>query len=88
MVRNLKVFAALADDISNGHVWLTDSKLKPRSIVRIRDDETGSIICCEALQFEANFERAYNAGYLRLVVGCVDLNSMIQTRPLRLPETT
>ena len=59
--RTLRVYAALAPDISNGHVWLKDDSLKSRSIVRIKDMETGKVAYCEALQFEGNFVKAYQA---------------------------
>lgn len=59
--RDLKVYAALTDDINNGHVWVKDDSLKkPRGIVRITIHSKRRGVYCEALQIDQNFLRAYS----------------------------
>jgi hypothetical protein len=56
----MKVFAALKEDVHQGWVWLLDSPLKSRSVVRISNPATGKKIYCEAMQIDDNFLRDYN----------------------------
>lgn len=58
----MKVFAALKEDVHQGWVWLQDSSLKSRSIVRISNPATGQKTYCEAMQFERNFLNSYKGG--------------------------
>ena len=53
----MKVYAALVDDISDGHVWLEQDGLPARCIVRISNIKKS--VYCEALQFDKNFLTAY-----------------------------
>lgn len=55
----MKVFAAQKEDIHQGLVWLLDSTLKSRSIVRISNPATGKEVYCEAMQIDGNFLRNY-----------------------------
>jgi hypothetical protein len=59
--RHLRVFASLIDDMSNGHVWLSDPSLGLRSIAKITNTQTDKTIYCEALQIDDNFLNAYAA---------------------------
>jgi len=58
----VKLFAALREDAQQGWVWLQDSSLPPRSVVKISDPENGKSIYCEALQIDENFLLSYNQG--------------------------
>ncbi|TCV82718.1 hypothetical protein [Sulfurirhabdus autotrophica] len=56
----MKLFATLREDSQQGWVWLMDSSLSPRSIVKIINPANGKIVYCEALQIDKNFLSAYN----------------------------
>ena len=56
----MKLFAALQDDAHQGWVWLQDSTLPARSVVRITNPANGKSVYCEALQIESNFHAQYN----------------------------
>jgi len=56
----MKLFAALHDDTHQGWVWLQDSRLPARSIVRITNPSNKKSVYCEALQIDDNFLIAYN----------------------------
>ena len=57
----MKVYASLGDDIGEGFVWLKNPGLPPRCVVKIRNPATKKVVFCEALQFEENFLKKYNA---------------------------
>ncbi len=56
----MKVYAALTDDISEGHVWVERPGFPERCVVKIRNRGNGQTVFCEALQFETNFLNQYN----------------------------
>lgn len=56
----MKLFAALREDTQQGWVWLQDTRLKSRSIVKIKNPANGKVVYCEALQIDQNFLSAYN----------------------------
>ena len=59
--RQLKIYAALEADISNGTVWLKQNSLPARCIVKIANETNDRTVYCEALQFDENFLARYNA---------------------------
>ncbi len=56
----MKVYAALKDDINEGHVWLGEPGLPPRCVVAITNTQNGRTVYCESFQFEKNFLTEYN----------------------------
>lgn len=56
----MKLFATLREDTQQGWVWLQDSSLPSRSIVKITNPANGKFVYCEALQIDDNFLSAYN----------------------------
>lgn len=56
----MKLFAVLHDDAQQGWVWLQDSSLSARSIVKITNPDNGKAVYCEALQIDNNFLSTYN----------------------------
>lgn len=56
----MKLFAALHEDTHQGWVWLQDSSLPPRSIVKITNSINKKVVYCEALQIDSNFLTNYN----------------------------
>lgn len=56
----MKLFAALREDTQQGWVWLKDGSLPARSVVKIKNQASGKVIYCEALQIDKNFLEAYN----------------------------
>src|SRR2546422_4683434 len=58
--RNMKIYASLESDISEGFVWLKKTGLPARCVVKIRNTENRHSVFCEALQFDANLLTRYN----------------------------
>lgn len=58
----MKLFAARAEDVHQGWVWLQDSTFPARCIVKITNPSNGRSVYCEALQIEENFLAQYNQG--------------------------
>lgn len=56
----MKLYSALCEDSQQGWVWLQNSSLPARSIVKIKNIENGKSIYCETLQIDNNFLTAYN----------------------------
>lgn len=56
----LKVFASLSEDINNGWVWVPDSIVGERTVVRIKNCQSGNVVYCEALQIGDNYLKRYN----------------------------
>jgi hypothetical protein len=56
----LKVFASLAEDINNGWVWLPESLVGERTVIRIKNKKSGKVAYCEALQIGKNYLKRYN----------------------------
>lgn len=56
----LKVFASLAEDINNGWVWLPESLVGERTVIRIKNKNSGKVVYCEALQIGENYLKRYN----------------------------
>lgn len=56
----LKVFASLAEDINNGWVWLPESLVGERTVIRIKNKRSGKVVYCEALQIGDNYLKRYN----------------------------
>lgn len=60
MRKILKVFAATAEDIHQGWVWLHLPGIEPRSIIKITNIEKDKSVYCEALQIDKNYLNHYN----------------------------
>lgn len=56
----LKVYASLAEDINNGWVWVPESLMRERTVVRIKNEKSGKFVYCEALQIGENYLKRYN----------------------------
>ncbi len=56
----MKLYSALREDSQQGWVWLQNSSLPARSIVKIKNTENRKTIYCETLQIDNNFLKAYN----------------------------
>jgi hypothetical protein len=56
----MKIYASLDDHIGEGFVWLQNSDLPARCVVKITNPETKRVVFCEALQLEENFLKRYN----------------------------
>lgn len=56
----LKVFASLAEDINNGWVWVPESLVADRTVVRIKNKNPGNSVYCEALPIGENYLKRYN----------------------------
>jgi hypothetical protein len=56
----MKLFAAREEDAHQGWVWLQDSTLPHRCIVKITNLTNGQSVYSEALQIESNFLAQYN----------------------------
>ena len=56
----MKIYAARDEDIHEGWVWLQDSALPPRVVVRILNPANRMAVYCEAMQIDPNFLRLYN----------------------------
>ena len=56
----LKVFASLSEDINNGWIWVPESLVDERTVVRIKNKKSGKVIFCEALQIGENYLKRYN----------------------------
>lgn len=57
-----KIYAALAEDISSGWVWVGGFEGEQRSVVRLRNDRTRKTVHCEALKIDKNFLAKYKQG--------------------------
>lgn len=56
----MKIFASLREDTQQGWVWLQNSSLPARSVVKIQNPNNGKAVYCEALQIDRNFLSYYN----------------------------
>ena len=56
----MKLFAALNDDAHQGWVWLQDTRLPARCVVKITSPTNKKSVYCEALQIDTNFLNKYN----------------------------
>lgn len=56
----MKLFAALREDTQQGWVWIKNSSILPRSIIKIQNSSNGKSIYCEASQIDQNFLKNYN----------------------------
>lgn len=56
----MRIYAAMNDDISEGHVWIEKDGLPSRGIIKITNPENNRNAYCEALQFDRNFLNEYN----------------------------
>jgi len=56
----MKIFAAMKEDAHQGWVWLQDSSLPARSVIKITNPLNRKTIHCETLQIEDNFLFLYN----------------------------
>lgn len=55
-----KVLAALQDELNQGWVWITNSGLDSRSIVKITNLKNKKYVYCECLEIEDNYIFIYN----------------------------
>jgi hypothetical protein len=58
---HMKIFASQLEDAHQGWVWIQDSTLPPRSVIRIQNKINNKVVYCEALQIDKNFLDQYNA---------------------------
>lgn len=56
----LKIYAALSEDINNGWVWLPESIVAARNVVKISNPSSRKKIYCEALSIGPNFKKRYD----------------------------
>jgi len=56
----LRVFASLAEDVNNGWVWLPESIVPKRVVVKIRNLDNNKSVYCEVLPIGKNFAARYN----------------------------
>jgi len=56
----MRLFAALHDDSHQGWIWLKDSQLPARCVVKITNPTNQKSVYCEALQIDTNFLGIYN----------------------------
>lgn len=59
----MKVLAATRNDMNEGWVWLSETKLPPRSIVKIQNKNNKKTIYCEGLKIDSNFIKEYNQSH-------------------------
>lgn len=55
-----KVLASLRDEMNQGWVWVTNSGLESRSVVKITNQKNKKSVFCECLEIEDNYIAAYN----------------------------
>jgi len=58
----LQVYGSLAEDINNGWVWVPETIINQRNVIKLTNVDTGKSIYCEALQIGDNFLARYNDG--------------------------
>lgn len=56
----LRVFSALSEDIHNGWVWLLESIINSRTIIKLLNPNNKKSIYCEAPPIGKNFIQRYN----------------------------
>lgn len=56
----LRVYASLSEDINNGWVWVPETVVSERTVVRIKNRQSGKVVYCEALQIGDNYLKRYN----------------------------
>jgi hypothetical protein len=55
-----KIYNALKEDVNQGWVWLGDSHLKDRSVVKLSVKATSKHVYCEGRRIDENFLNDYN----------------------------
>ena len=55
-----RVLAAIRDDLNQGWVWVTNSDLDSRSVVKITNKKNGKSVYCECLEIDDNYLLIYN----------------------------
>lgn len=55
-----RVLASLRDELNQGWVWVTNSGLESRSVVKITNKKTNKTIYCECLEIDENYIFVYN----------------------------
>lgn len=55
-----RVLASLREDLNQGWVWVTNTGLDSRSVVRITNKKNGKSVYCESLEIDDNYLFAYN----------------------------
>jgi hypothetical protein len=63
-----KVLAATRQDLNEGWVWLTNSGLESRSVVKIKNRKNGKLVYCECLEIDNNFVHEYNSSTRRIKI--------------------
>jgi len=58
----LKVYASLAEDINNGWVWVPESIVSERVVIKVKNCDSGRSVYCEVIPFGDNFVSRYNQG--------------------------
>ena len=55
-----KVLAALRDEMNQGWIWVTNSGLESRSVVKVTNSKNNKSIYCECLEIEDNYIFTYD----------------------------
>ncbi len=56
----LRVFASLSEDINSGWIWVPQNLVNERTVVWIKNSNSGKAVFCEALQIGENYVNRYN----------------------------
>jgi hypothetical protein len=55
-----RVLAAIHDELNQGWVWVSNSGLESRSVVKITNKKNNKAIYCECLAIDENYRSIYN----------------------------
>lgn len=55
-----KVLASLREDMNQGWIWVTNSGLESRSVIKVTNKKNNKSIFCECLEIEDNYISVYN----------------------------
>lgn len=78
VVMEYRVLAAIRDDLNQGWVWVTNSGLDSRSVVKITNKKNGKSVYCECLEIDDNYLLNYNNPPSSLGIGyrvCYELRT-------------
>ena len=56
----LTVFASLVEDVNSGWIRIPEGQINQRSVVKVKNLDTGKTVLCEALSIDRNFIKHYN----------------------------
>lgn len=64
----LKVFACLSEDINNGWMWIPETIVRQRTVVKIKNLNSGKTTYSESLPLGHNFLKRYNTKNRTIVI--------------------